>query len=94
MRHLFSHLAVNYTFTGYTPGPEPDFNRDEWMNVKFTMGFEYPNLPYLKDGETKLTETFAILKYVATKYNPALAGTGAAEVARIDMLAAQAWNLI
>lgn len=87
IRHLFSHLGVNYTYTGYNAGPEPDFNRDEWMNVKFTLGFEYPNLPYLKDGETKLTETYAILKYVAIKYNPALAGTGAAEIARIDMLA-------
>ena len=50
------------------------------------MGLDYPNLPYLIDGETKVTETLAILKYISRKYRPALLGTTAAEMARIEML--------
>lgn len=28
------------------------------------MGFDYPNLPYLIDGNVKLTETIAIEEYI------------------------------
>ena len=52
------------------------------------MGLEYPNLPYLIDGNTKITETKAIMRYVAKKYQPALLGSSAAEVGRIEMLSA------
>jgi glutathione S-transferase len=54
--------------------------------VKETLGIEYPNLPYLFDGETKLTETIAIMQYIAKKYRPSLLGNSAAEVGRISML--------
>jgi len=43
-------------------------------------------LPYLIDGETKLTETVAIMQYIARKWQPALLGENAAEVGRISML--------
>ena len=52
------------------------------------MGFEYPNLPYLQDGNTKITETKAIMKYIAWKYKPALLGSCAAEFGRLEMLVA------
>jgi len=42
-------------------------NRDSWNNVKESFGFDFPNLPYMIDGETKLTQTNAILRYIATK---------------------------
>ena len=47
---------------------------------------EYPNLPYLIDGETKITETAAILQYIAKKWKPDLLGRSAAEVGRVNML--------
>jgi glutathione S-transferase len=33
------------------------------------LGFDFPNLPYLIDGELKLTETTAILMYLPMKAN-------------------------
>lgn len=48
--YLFSHVGANYTFTGYSLGPEPEYSPAEWANVKFNLDLEYPNLPYLKDG--------------------------------------------
>ena len=47
---------------------------------------EYPNLPYLLDGDVKLTETIAIMQYIAKKYRPSLLGNSAAEVGRVSML--------
>ena len=54
---------------------------------------EYPNLPYLIDGETKITETAAIMQYIAKKWKPELLGRTAAEVGRINMLWAHVLNL-
>jgi len=51
------------------------------------MDLEFPNLPYLIDGETKITETIGIMQYIAKKYRPALLGANAAEMGRISMLA-------
>lgn len=40
----------------------------EWFGKdKQGLGFEYPNLPYLIDGDKKITETTAILYYIALK---------------------------
>ena len=48
------------------------FDLTEWTNVKFTLGLDFPNLPYLKDGESGITETRAIHKYIAAKWQPSL----------------------
>ena len=47
---------------------------------------EYPNLPYLIDGNNKITETKAIMVYIAKKWRPELLGTTAAQVGRIEMI--------
>jgi len=43
-------------------------------------------LPYLFDGETKITETVGIMRYLAKKHDPSLLGKTAAELGRIEML--------
>ena len=30
---------------------------------------EFPNLPWMKDGEIKISQSLAILKYIAKKHN-------------------------
>ena len=40
-------------------------NIDEWFNNdKQSLGLDYPNLPYLIDGEKKIAESGAILHYI------------------------------
>lgn len=85
---MFAYCEVAFEDKMYDVGPGPDFDRSDWLNVKQTLGFEYPNLPYLIDGQTKITETAAIMKYIARKYKPELLGSSAAELGRIEMLAA------
>jgi len=85
-RLLLKYLGVDYEDKRYNFGPAPDFSRDEWLSVKFTLGLEFPNLPYFIDGDVKLTEAKGILKYVARKYGPELVPTDALTLARADMV--------
>ena len=85
---MFAYCNVDFEDKMYEVGDGPDFDRSSWLDVKQTLGFEYPNLPYLIDGKVKLTETVAIMKYIAKKYKPELLGNSAAELGRIEMLSA------
>ena len=44
------------------------------MKVKFDKGLDFPNLPYIIDGEFKLCESMAIYMYLAHKYSKSLLG--------------------
>uniref|UniRef100_A0A8C2M9K0 glutathione transferase n=1 Tax=Cricetulus griseus TaxID=10029 RepID=A0A8C2M9K0_CRIGR len=41
----------------------------QWLNEKFKLGLDFPNLPYLIDGSHKITQSNAILRYIARKHN-------------------------
>ena len=58
--------------------------RSCWMDVKFKKGLDFPNLPYLLDGEMKLTQTNAILRYLGRKYD--LEGKTETDKGRVDMM--------
>jgi len=62
---MFHQLGVNFADIEYETGDAPDFDKSSWLDVKETLGLEYPNLPYLIDGDTKITETIAIMQYIA-----------------------------
>lgn len=40
-----------------------------WFTEKFQLGFDFPNLPYVIDGDVRITESWAIYKYIAKKAN-------------------------
>jgi len=42
--------------------------RAEWAKDKHSLGFAFPNLPYLIDGDVKLTQSHAIIRYLARKH--------------------------
>ena len=54
------------------------------MDVKYKKGLDFPNLPYLFDGEIKITQTNAILRYLGRKYD--LEGKTEADKVRVDMM--------
>lgn len=43
------------------------FDKSCWFDVKFDLGLAFPNLPYMEDGDFKLCQSQAILRYVARK---------------------------
>lgn len=61
IRSLLAYCGIPFTNKTY--------NEDaEWFGQdKQNIGLDFPNLPYLIDGDKKLTETNAILFYIAIK---------------------------
>lgn len=87
IRYLLSHANVDYEDKLYKCGGPPDFERSQWMNEKFNLGLDFPNLPYYIDGEVKLTQSQAILRHLARKYG--LDGKTEADKCRVDVAVAQ-----
>lgn len=70
IRYQMAYLGVEFEDVVYEQGDEPDFDRSAWLNVKDTLGLVFPNLPYIIDGNVKLSETYSIMKYIAAKFGP------------------------
>ncbi|CAH8441466.1 unnamed protein product [Schistosoma margrebowiei] len=79
IRLLLEYLEETYEEHAY------DRNEvDAWRNDKFKLGLEFPNLPYYIDGDFKLTQSMAIIRYIADKHN--MLGASPEERAEISML--------
>uniref|UniRef100_A0A4X2L8M2 glutathione transferase n=1 Tax=Vombatus ursinus TaxID=29139 RepID=A0A4X2L8M2_VOMUR len=61
---LLEYTGANYEEKVYHFGDAPDFDKSQWLDVKFSLGLDFPNLPYLIDGDHKITQSSAILRYI------------------------------
>lgn len=63
-------------------------DRDQWFNVdKQGLGIPLPNLPYLIDGDYKLSETSAIIRYLPRRLEkPELLGKTLQDQGRVDQI--------
>uniref|UniRef100_A0A452QBS6 glutathione transferase n=1 Tax=Ursus americanus TaxID=9643 RepID=A0A452QBS6_URSAM len=84
IRLLLEYTDSHYEEKKYTMGDAPDYDRSQWLNEKFKLGLDFPNLPYLIDGAHKVTQSNAILRYIARKHN--LCGETEEEKIRVDIL--------
>jgi len=90
IRFLLEYVGEEFTDTYYSlKGEAPNWDRSEWLDVKFTKGLDFPNLPYYIDGDVKLTQTHAILRYIARKHGGDLLGKSEEERNRVDMVTEQ-----
>ncbi|XP_012607054.1 glutathione S-transferase Mu 2 isoform X1 [Microcebus murinus] len=90
IRLLLEYTDSSYEEKTYTMGDAPDYDRSQWLNEKFKLGLDFPNLPYLIDGAIKITQSNAILRYIARKHN--LCGETEEEKIRVDILENQAMD--
>ena len=81
---FLEYTDSSYEEKRYTIGNAPDFDRSQWLNDKFKLGLDFPNLPCLIDESTKITQSNAILRYLARKYH--LCGETEEEGIHIDIL--------
>ncbi|XP_052035425.1 glutathione S-transferase Mu 1 [Apodemus sylvaticus] len=84
IRLLLEYTDTSYEEKKYTMGDAPDFDRSQWLNEKFKLGLDFPNLPYLIDGSRKITQSNAILRYLARKHH--LCGETEEERIRADIV--------
>ncbi|TPP64849.1 Glutathione S-transferase Mu 1 [Fasciola gigantica] len=87
---------------------EQIYERDDgekWFSKKFELGLDLPNLPYYIDDKCKLTQSLAILRYIADKHGMSkcilrfslhwfsLVGSTPEERARVSMIEGAAVDL-
>jgi len=86
LRYMLHYAGVDFEDVEYEVGPAPEWSRDSWFSVKPTLKMDFPNLPYLIDGDFHLSETAAIHKYIAHKWAPELLGKNSQEFATAEMM--------
>eukprot|EP00392_Amoebophrya_sp_AT5.2_P016502 g16768.t1 len=95
LRYQLAYSTVPYDDIVYEQGDASTaFCKKCWFDVKWDLGMEFPNLPYLKAAEVEgegagsfmVSETQAIHQYLAAKCRPSLLGDTAEETARINEL--------
>ncbi|EAR99882.2 glutathione S-transferase, amine-terminal domain protein (macronuclear) [Tetrahymena thermophila SB210] len=63
VRYLLAYLNVDYKHQAY-------YNPQDWFaKDKAQLKIEFSNLPYLIDGEQKITDSYAISIYIIRKYH-------------------------
>jgi len=76
IRLMLEHMGVEYE--NLHPA-----SADDWFAKKYNSGLEYPNIPYLIDGDVKVTQSFAVMRYISRKFNT-LGGDTELEKQKID----------
>ena len=89
-RMIMGCNEVEFEDRMYELGDGPTFDRSCWFNVKESFGLDFPNLPYLIDGDVKLPQSNAIMRYLARKFN--LLGDTEEQLVRMDMIENQAMD--
>jgi len=86
IRYLLEYTEHPYEDVMYEQGDAPGYSVECWTSVKNTLGLDFPSIPYVIDSEVKVTDVFAIMLYLATKYAPELIGSTPEEKGFIDQL--------
>ena len=81
-----AYLGVDYENDVFEHGRTLETKMKPWFDKKHYLGLDFPNLPYLIDGDVRLSESKSIMKYLCRKYRPELLGRSAAEIATADMI--------
>ncbi|XP_031701105.1 glutathione S-transferase Mu 3-like [Anarrhichthys ocellatus] len=89
-RLLLEYTGSKYENKLYVCGEAPGYDKKSWLDVKDKLGMEFPNLPYLEDGDRKIVQSNAIMRYIARKHK--LCGKGEDAKVRVDMMENQAMD--
>ncbi|XP_069802446.1 glutathione S-transferase Mu 4-like [Dendropsophus ebraccatus] len=84
IRLLLEYTGTPYEEKRYVTGDAPNYDKSQWLKEKEKLGLDFPNLPYLLDGDLKLTQSNAILGYIARKHG--LSGNTEKEKTLVSLL--------
>ena len=52
IRLLLAYTGTKFVDTKYkVTGTAPNFDKSAWFSIKFSLGLDFPNLPYFKDDQ-------------------------------------------
>ncbi|XP_061435986.1 glutathione S-transferase Mu 1-like [Lethenteron reissneri] len=91
IRLLLEYVGEEWEDKLYVVGDAPGYDRKAWLEQKHKLGLDFPNLPYLLDGDVKLTQSNAILRHIARKHG--LVGQTEKQQAMVDMLENEAMDI-
>ncbi|KAJ8370233.1 hypothetical protein SKAU_G00102610 [Synaphobranchus kaupii] len=91
IRLLLEYTGTKYEDKFYSCGEAPNYDKSGWFDEKDKLGMDFPNLPYLLDGDRKIVQSNAIMRYIARKHN--MCGESEDERIRVDMMENQAMDL-
>lgn len=86
-RYLLANQHVKYEDRRYHFGPAPGYDFGEWAKAKEGLGLRFSGLPYYLDGDVRLTQSIAIMRYLGRKYK--LAGTTEHDTQELDLMEQQ-----
>lgn len=81
-RYILRYSETEYTDERMTASAERFV---QWMGEKYTLGLGLPNLPYLIDGDIKLSQSLAIVRYLGRKFG-LVAGDNEQDITRVEMV--------
>ncbi|XP_022061031.1 glutathione S-transferase Mu 3-like [Acanthochromis polyacanthus] len=90
IRLLLEYTGTEYTDKLYSCGEAPDYDKSCWFDIKEKLGMDFPNLPYLIDGDRKIVQSNAIMRYIARKHN--MCGEKEDEIIRVDLMENQSMD--
>eukprot|EP00112_Aurelia_sp_Birch-Aquarium-sp1_P014664 Seg318.20 transcript_id=Seg318.20/GoldUCD/mRNA.D3Y31 product="Glutathione S-transferase Yb-3" protein_id=Seg318.20/GoldUCD/D3Y31 len=90
LRLILGYSKADFEDKCYEQGDGPEFDISCWTSVKFDLGLDFPNLPYYIDGDIKITQSNAILRYLGRKFK--LDGETEEEKRRVDLMENQAMD--
>ena len=86
IRYMLTYLNVEFQEQIYELKLAEPMCFKVWTDKQDSIGLDFVNLPYFIDGDYKLTESGAIMKYIAAKYDSKLLGVGAHELGHVEMM--------
>lgn len=92
IRMLLHYCDVPFEDVRYEQGDLPELSMAAWLDKKFTLGLDFPNLPYYIDDRGKFVQTLAILRYIAARHGTRDGGLGHDDP-QVDMRAHVAMDL-
>jgi len=90
LRLILGYTKTDFEDKTYEIGDGPTFDTSSWTSVKDSLGLDFPNLPYYIDGDVKITQSNAILRYLGRKFH--LDGETDEEKRRVDLMENQAMD--
>ncbi|XP_003978825.2 glutathione S-transferase Mu 3-like [Takifugu rubripes] len=84
VRLVLEYTGTEYENKLYTCGEAPDYDKSCWTDEKNKLDMNFANLPYLEDGDRKIVQSNAIMRYIARKHN--LCGETEDEQVRVDIM--------